>query len=1068
VTLLTKRAIDWALAANESPPKQTIEPRGNSMFNRKLAVLVTATLLGAGASAPVLGQASGKTLRPASQLAASKVDAGLANAQGRVEVVVRLAGDPVAVAAGQNWKQVGTALNHAQQRATAASLTRRQSAVMQQIAALGGTELARVRIAYNALVVGIDASRIDALASLADVVSVRGVRDYELMLGETVPYVGAAAVQAAGVDGSGVKVAVLDSGIDYTHRNLGGAGTPEAYEAAYGTSTDDSRNTTLDGLFPTAKVVAGYDFVGEAWPDGERTEDPDPIDLEGHGTHVADIIAGRSADGTHQGVAPGADLVAVKVCSAISSSCNGVALLLGVDYALDPNRDGAIDDAVDVINMSLGSAYGQIEDDLSGASANAVRAGVVVVASAGNSADRPYITGSPAATPGVISVAQTQVPSARAFVLDVTGITPSAITNTATVEWAPIGGGLSGQVVRLGQGCPAGSVPGQAGADPYFNGNSPAGRVALIDRGGCSVSLKVDRATKAGATAVIIANNAAGDAPSFSFGGGDLPLVPTIVITLADGNRIKTALGPTGANAAVVASMSSANSVPLSGSMVASSSRGPSYSFSAIKPDIGAPGASISAIAGTGTGVEAFGGTSGAAPMVSGAAALLLQRYPDRTPNEIKAMLMNTAETQVYINPATQPGVLAPITRIGGGEVRVNRAIGAKTIAHDRSSGSASLSYGYEAVATGPITLTRQLEIRNFDSKRRNYSVAAKFRYADDAVSGAVKVSVPATATVNGNASRSIPVQVTIDPTKLPDWNLNGGSRGGNGALLQGVEFDGYVTVSEGGESITVPWHVLPRKAAAVVPSVTNVSLGRGAASVQLANGGAATGGVDVFALTGTSPRIGKSRLPTEGANFSITDLRSVGARLVDLGGGDSGVQFAINTFGERAHPNYPAEFDVYVDANRDGTDDFVLYTAELTGFGATGQNAVNVLNLSTGTTSLFFFNDADLNSANAILTAPLSALGLTANSQFDFSVYAFDNYFTGDLTDAVEGMTITLGTPKYAASTTAVDVASRGTATLGITAPAGGAAASPSQTGLLLMYRNAQPGREAERITVR
>ena len=89
----------------------------------------------------------------------------------------------------------------------------------------------------------------------------------------------------------------------------------------------------------------------------------------------------------------------------------------GIDYALDPNGDDAIDDAVDVINMSLGSSYGQREDDLSEASANAVRFGVVVVASAGNSADRPYITGSPASTPEVISVAQTQVPSAVTYPL---------------------------------------------------------------------------------------------------------------------------------------------------------------------------------------------------------------------------------------------------------------------------------------------------------------------------------------------------------------------------------------------------------------------------------------------------------------------------------------------------------------------------------------------------------------------------------------------------------------------------------------------------------------------------
>ena len=116
--------------------------------------------------------------------------------------------------------------------------------------------------------------------------------------------------------GKGVRVGVIDSGIDYTHVAFGGAGTEAAYEAAYGESNDDSRNVTLDGLFPTAKVAGGFDFVGESWPgdDGIEDPDPDPIDFEGHGTHVADIIGGV------KGVAPGVKLYALKVCSAVATS----------------------------------------------------------------------------------------------------------------------------------------------------------------------------------------------------------------------------------------------------------------------------------------------------------------------------------------------------------------------------------------------------------------------------------------------------------------------------------------------------------------------------------------------------------------------------------------------------------------------------------------------------------------------------------------------------------------------------------------------------------------------------
>ena len=130
----------------------------------------------------------------------------------------------------------------------------------------------------------------------------------------------------------------LDSGVDYTHRNLGGPGTAAAYADAYGVNGADPRNTTRDGLFPTDKVIEGFDFVGEAWPNGPLAPDPDPIDFDGHGTHVADIIAGRSLDGLHKGVAPGASVLALKVCSSVSTSCSGIALLQAMDAGARSER----------------------------------------------------------------------------------------------------------------------------------------------------------------------------------------------------------------------------------------------------------------------------------------------------------------------------------------------------------------------------------------------------------------------------------------------------------------------------------------------------------------------------------------------------------------------------------------------------------------------------------------------------------------------------------------------------------------------------------------------------------
>jgi len=943
---------------------------------------------------------------------------------------------------------------------------------MGQIRSLGGTELARVNKVHNAVAVRVDARQISAIAALPNVRAVRPVINYELDLGEVVPWIGASDAQADGFDGSGVVVAVLDSGIDYTHFNLGGSGSVADYLAAYGTTTADPANKSRDGLFPTAKVIAGYDFVGESWPQsgvpggGPLSPDDDPIDCGpgtipapcagGHGTHVSDIIAGESADGTHKGVAPGAKIVGVKVCSSISTSCSGIALLQGMDFALDPNGDGDISDAVDVINMSLGSSYGQVEDDLSFASQNAVNMGVVVVTSAGNAADRPYIVSSPSTAPGVLSVAATFHPSAKLYLIS-SNSTVGGIWQSWSAAPALATGTLfydtTNAATRIG-------CTNAAGGNPYAPG-SHAGRILLIDRGTCAISQKVSNAAAAGATAAVIANNVSQPTcdlpPTFSFGGGT-PSIPGYTITLADGNLLKsTSLG-------AAASIDPGSAAPLVGNMAAFSSRGPSHSFNAIKPDIGGIGTDIlSAQVGTGTGETPFAGTSASAPVLSGSAALLVGKYPGRTPAEIKSLLVNTAEANIGLNTFVCPGVGAPITRIGGGEVRVNRALDSTTAAWNAADQTPSLSFGYHAL-TGSQTFNQSVTVRNYSNVARTYTITPSFRYPDDQASGAVSLSAPRSIRVPANGSKNFKVQVKVDVTKLPIWDLNGGSRGGDGFRLQGVEFDGYIAIADATDNVHLAWHILPHRSAEVTPAAENVTLSGGTADLALSNaGGAVAGRVDVFSLLGTSGRIPPPALPGPGDNFAVIDLKSVGARLVG-----SNLQFAINTFGVRAHPNYPAEFDIFIDTNRDGTDDFVVFNLELGGFAATGQNVVAAGPLPSGPFSAFFFTDADLNSGNVIMTVPLAAVGLTASTQFDFSVFGCDNYFTGLCTDAIAGMTYTAGTPRYVGSgIPSTGVPAGGSSTLTITAVPGGDVASPSQFGLLLMYRDARTQREADPIKV-
>jgi len=501
----------------------------------------------------------------------------------------------------------------------------------------------------------------------------------------------------------------------------------------------------------------------------------------------------------------------------------------------------------------------------------------------------------------------------------------------------------------------------------------------------------------------------------------------------------------------------------LAASMTSTSSRGPSYDFGALKPEIGAPGASTSALNGSGTGTSVFGGTSGAAPMVTGAAALLLEKYPSALPTEVKARLMNAAHKEVAINPLTMPGVLAPVSRIGGGELRADKSAALNTTVWDAGNPyGVGLSFGSMRVAAA-TTVTKKIAVRNHSASPRTYAISRSFRYANDEASGAVTLSAPASISVPANSTAAFVVSMKIDPSKLPAWNLFSGSTQGNGSLLQAVEFDGYLSVSEGGETASIPWHVLPHRAHNAVAGAS----GSVASGVALSNlGGAQTATVDVFALTGTSPQ-STSGQSTYGGGQPLVDMKAIGVRPVDVG--VPGVQFGIATFGEKAHPAYPAEYDIYVDANNDGIDDYVIYNSELSGFGATGQTVVNVFNLNTGSTTTKFFAAADLNSSNMIYTVVASDIGITSPTQkFRFSVYSFDNYFTGDLTDAMTNMVHTLGTPKYASvlgDSLGVPVGFSGA--LPVSAPAGGAAASPSQTGLLLLYRDAKSKRESDVVTI-
>jgi subtilisin family serine protease len=993
---------------------------------------------------------------------------------GRVQVAIKLEDAPLVVAVGLNAKQTGITMTAAQQQAYLAQLKQKQDAVMSQVSALGGVELGRVSKGHNALAVMVDASALQAIHGISGVVAVRPLADYQVSsapvpdIPATDAYIGATSVQGSGFTGAGIRVAMLDTGMDYTHYNLGGSGNV----ADYNTALAAAAGTPPPSLFPTTKVIGGYDFTGEVWPNGPLAPDPNPLDLNGHGTHTSDILGGKSLDGLHLGTAPDAQLYAVKVCSSVSSSCSGVAILEGLDFALDPLNSGTLNNAVDIISMSIGGSFGQREDDESEAFTDIVNFGVVSVISAGNDGDIPYVLAQPASTPEVIALAATNsvVASGIPLIVNAPPSIAGTYSNTATLDFAPVSFAVTSGIVYVGRGCPAGSLGTGSPADPYLA--NPAGKIALIDRGACSVSLKIDAAANAGAVGVLIGLVAPGDAISFSNGGGS-NFPPSLVITQSTSNIIKSATGVNG-------TISPNNAISLATNVASYSSRGPNYSYNMLKPDMSAPGTIEAAQPGTGNGQTTESGTSFACPLTAGVAALMLSKNHTLAPVDVKALLMETTEVNVFENAATEPGVLAPLSRVGSGEVRADRAAAATTAVWDSSAPLAvSISFGTYRLNTNG-SYKKKLVVKNYSNTTRTYTITNSFRDAPNTIG--VTLTVPASVTVPANNAASITMTLTVNAASLPAWTLNGGSQGSNGELLNTVEYAGFLTFTSGPETVHIPWHILPHKAANVLPTSTSVALGGNPANLVLTNTSGAVGGlVDAFSLTGVGVQFPPSVLPAPGSDYAVINLQAVGIRLACLTSGvpcsSYGAQFAITTFGQRSHPDVPAEFDVLVDVNNDGVPDLDVFNADI-GLQTTGtfsgQNGVFIADLAAGTASgPFFFTIADLDSANVIFTVPLSAmvtslgLSLTTSTPFNYSVLAFDNYFTGNLTDQIGPMSYELDMPQVFAGQSEFTAGPNVSTPVTIFPSIPYNGNSPSQTGILLMYTDGKVGQEASIVKV-
>jgi minor extracellular serine protease Vpr len=532
--------------------------------------------------------------------------------------------------------------------------------------------------------------------------------------------------------GKGLRIGIIDTGIDYTHTMFGGSGSVEEFKAI---------NPDIEAPnFPNDKILGGIDLVGDKFSPGSPYKehkiarpDKNPLDYNGHGTHVAGTVAGIG-DGvnTYDGVAPDAKLYGIKVFG--QNSTNDSVVIAALEYSIDPNGDLDPSDRLDIVNLSLGGPYGKPSINYAEAVKNTVRAGVSFVAAAGNSGNNPYIVGAPSTAAEAFSVAagidymshNIQVAGSEVQ-LDGESKVVSSPYATFSKEMAE-GDVISAETAYVGL------ASEELNEEMRVQVN---GKIAIIDRGGNPFFDKATYALNAGAVGVVIVNNVP-DAPSAPGGGEGKMSIPVVMISKAEGQKIKDAL-KSGATTSFSFSKEHVFEMPeYIDTVTGFSSRGPRSEDGLIKPEIVAPGQQItSAATGTGNKGERLNGTSMASPHMAGVMALIKQRFPNLSVMDHKHILMSTAK---IINDHT--GVRYPVTAQGAGRVDVMKAAQAKLLP---SRGGFSL--GKVNLLEGK-TKTEKVKLTNLTSEEISFSLKAELSEGMTLAEASQQYTVPANGSI--------------------------------------------------------------------------------------------------------------------------------------------------------------------------------------------------------------------------------------------------------------------------------------------------------------------------------
>jgi len=530
--------------------------------------------------------------------------------------------------------------------------------------------------------------------------------------------------------GRGVKVAIVDTGIEISHPCFSDAGYPTQPQLG-------------DHTFTNNKVIAAKVFNNKT-PSRHYTAAP----IQEHGTHVAGTVAcNLDTPATVDGVA-------------IPYAISGVApaALLG-NYNVFPDNvtnarsedilnalEAAYADGFDVANMSLGGGSHGIQDLLMVAVDDLDQANMVVAVAAGNSGPGFFTVESPGAAARALTAGASTVPHFVGAPVTVGGNTYGA----ASGDFATVSTDLTAPL-----GVVAGSTNGLSTACSALAAGSLSGKIALISRGVCTFSTKIRNAQNAGAVAVLVANNVAGDPVAMgSDGTPNQPTVPAYMVSVSDApaliaaDTLSTTIGATlqyflTTNADIMAGFSS---------------RGPTDVDFRVKPDVVAPGVNVlSSIPHTFCDAPPcfafFQGTSMATPHLAGSAAVVRGLHPDWSAAEVRSAIVNTADQGVLkkynkFNPLITE---TNVNVIGSGRENLLTAVGAIV-----SLDPVSVSFGAVPLGGGQ-TKTFAVTLTNLSTG--TLTLSASMTPGDSSVSYAV--SAPSPAAVGPGETTTVTVAMT-------------------------------------------------------------------------------------------------------------------------------------------------------------------------------------------------------------------------------------------------------------------------------------------------------------------